>query len=638
MSGSATTTKTVDASGSIFVDSVLVGRGWSTSTVTYAFPTLVSDYSYSKYDSGFNTVTTQQKNAALFAMEKSFGGSANDGFSVEGFTNLNFTLGNSTDATFRFAESSVPGTAEVADFPGSLITSDTADDGDIWFGTAYVGTIYDMRNPVAGNYAWHTLIHELGHALGLKHAQENLVYGQMPDETNSVEFTVMSYRSYVGDTGGSYVYEEFGAPQTFMMADIAALQHMYGADYSTNSGATVYKWTPDNGNTIVNGQVAIAPGANRIFATIWDGGGKDTYDLSAYTTAVSIDLRPGEHSAFSATQLAFLGGGPNDGYARGNIFNALLFNGDLRSLIENAKGGSGADLIRGNQGVNGIAGNGGNDKIYGMDGNDTLNGGSGNDLVDGGNGNDLLIGGSGRDSLRGGNGTDTVSYANASKGVVASLATPSDNTNDAAGDTYSLIENLTGSAFTDKLVGNTGANVLTGSAGNDTLAGDAGNDTLNGGTGGDKLAGGSGVDTATYRNATAGVTVSLANIAINTGEAKGDTYSSIENLIGSSFGDKLIGNSGANKITGYTGNDTMTGGGGADIFVFAKGYGRDTITDFQNNVDDIDLRSYDFSSASSVLSKAVQVGSDVEIRIASSDVIVLKNFQKASLDAGDFLL
>lgn len=638
MSGSATTTKTVDASGSIFVDSVLVGRGWSTSTVTYAFPTLVSDYSYSKYDSGFNTVTTQQKNAALFAMEKSFGGSANDGFSVEGFTNLNFTLGNSTDATFRFAESSVPGTAEVADFPGSLITSDTADDGDIWFGTAYVGTIYDMRNPVAGNYAWHTLIHELGHALGLKHAQENLVYGQMPDETNSVEFTVMSYRSYVGDTGGSYVYEEFGAPQTFMMADIAALQHMYGADYSTNSGATVYKWTPDNGNTIVNGQVAIAPGANRIFATIWDGGGKDTYDLSAYTTDVSIDLRPGEHSAFSATQLAFLGGGPNDGYARGNIFNALLFNGDLRSLIENAKGGSGADLIRGNQGVNGIAGNGGNDKIYGMDGNDTLNGGSGNDLVDGGNGNDLLIGGSGRDSLRGGNGTDTVSYANASKGVVASLATPSDNTNDAAGDTYSLIENLTGSAFTDKLVGNTGANVLTGSAGNDTLAGDAGNDTLNGGTGGDKLAGGSGVDTATYRNATAGVTVSLANIAINTGEAKGDTYSSIENLIGSSFGDKLIGNSGANKITGYTGNDTMTGGGGADIFVFAKGYGRDTITDFQNNVDDIDLRSYDFSSASSVLSKAVQVGSDVEIRIASSDVIVLKNFQKASLDAGDFLL
>lgn len=464
MSGSATTTKTISASGSIFVDSVLVGRGWSTSTVTYAFPILVTDYSYSKYDSGFNTVTTQQKNAALFAMETSFGGSANDGFSVEGFTNLNFTAGSSANATFRFAESSVPSTAEVADFPGSLITTDTADDGDIWFGTAYVGTINDMRKPVAGNYAWHTLIHELGHALGLKHAQEDLVYGKMPDETNSIEFTVMSYRSFIGDTGGSYAYEEFGAPQTFMMADIAALQHMYGADYSTNAGTTVYKWTPGSGNTLVNGATAIAPGADRIFATVWDGGGNDTYDLSAYTTGLNIDLRPGKYSVFSAIQLAGLGGGPNDGFARGNIFNALLFKGDLRSLIENAKGGSGSDTINGNQGVNSLSGNGGTDKLFGFDGNDTLNGGLGADTLDGGNGNDTLLGGSGADILKGAAGTDTASYSDATKAVVASLIKPADNTNDAAGDTYSLIENLTGSAFGDKLFGDTAGNTLKGVA------------------------------------------------------------------------------------------------------------------------------------------------------------------------------
>jgi len=487
MSGSATPTKTVDATGSIFVDSVLVGTGWSSSTVTYAFPTLVSDYSYSKYNDGFNTITTQQKNAALFAMEKSFGGNANDGFSVEGFTNLNFTQGNSTNATFRFAESSVPSTAEVADFPGNLITSDSADDGDIWFGTAYVGTIYDMRTPVAGNYAWHTLIHELGHALGLKHAQENLVYGQMPDETNSVEFTVMSYRSYVGDTGGSYVYEEFGAPQTFMMADIAALQHMYGADYSTNSGATVYKWTPGSGDTVVNGEVAIAPGANRIFATVWDGGGNDTYDLSAYTTTLNIDLRPGKYSVFSATQLANLGGGPNDGFARGNIFNALLFKGDLRSLIENAVGGSGSDSIKGNQVANSLFGNGGTDNLYGFSGNDKLYGGSGNDTLDGSTGNDVLTGGTGADKLIGGSGSDTASYADSTRAVGASLGNPASNSNDADGDTFSSIENLTGSKFSDRLEGNSGINILKGGAGNDRLYGAVGADKLYGGTGADSF-------------------------------------------------------------------------------------------------------------------------------------------------------
>ncbi|MCR6501849.1 M10 family metallopeptidase C-terminal domain-containing protein [Shinella sp. CPCC 101442] len=638
MSGSATTTKNINATGSIFVDSLLVGKGWSASTVTYAFPTVVTDYSYSKYNSGFSTISYAQKNTALFAMETSFGGKANDGFSVEGFTNLNFTVGNSTNATFRFAQSSVPGTAEVADFPGNVINSDSADDGDIWFGTADAGTIYDLRKPVAGNYAWHTLIHELGHALGLKHAQEDLVYGKMPDATNSIEFTVMSYRTYIGDTNGYYSYEEFGAPQTFMMADIAALQHMYGADYSTNSGATVYKWTPGSGDTLVNGELAIAPGENRIFATLWDGGGNDTYDLSAYTNGVKIDLRPGEHSVFDAAQLAYLSGGPNGGFARGNIFNALLFKGDLRSLIENATGGSGNDTIRGNQAVNSISGNNGADALFGLDGNDTLNGGAGADQLDGGNGNDTLLGGAAADTLIGGAGTDTASYSNATKGVVANLATPSSNTNDAAADTYSSIENLTGTNFVDRLVGSTGDNNLRGGDGADTLDGGTGNDTLNGGTGGDTLIGGFGTDTANYSLATIGVTASLANAGVNTNEASGDTYSSIENLFGSAFGDKLIGNAGLNRIAGYTGNDTLTGGSAGDIFVFASGYGRDTITDFQNNVDDIDLQSYNFSSASSVLSKAVQVGADLEIRLSSVDVLILKQFTKASLDATDLIL
>lgn len=237
----------------------------------------------------------------------------------------------------------------------------------------------------------------------------------------------MTYRGYIGADEG-YYYEQFGAPQTFMMADIAALQEMYGADFTTNAGNTVYKWTPGSGTTFVNGGAGISPGANRIFATIWDGGGNDTYDLSAYTNALKIDLRPGSASTFSIDQLAWLGGGPNGGFAAGNIFNALLYHGDARSLIENVKGGSSGDSIMGNQAANVLWGYGGNDRLNGDTGNDTLYGGSGSDRIYGGKGNDKLYGESGNDllyaaagadRLNGGSGSDSFTFKALSDSTVA---------------------------------------------------------------------------------------------------------------------------------------------------------------------------------------------------------------------------
>ena len=112
----------------------------------------------------------------------------------------------------------------------------------------------------------------------------------------------------------------------------------------------------------------LAPGngaggsANRIFETIWDGNGVDTYDLSNYTTAVTINLNPGASSITSTTQLAYLGNGH---YAAGNIYNAYLFNGDARSYIDNAIGGSGNDIIIGNAIANTLNGGGGNDTLTG---------------------------------------------------------------------------------------------------------------------------------------------------------------------------------------------------------------------------------------------------------------------------------
>ncbi|AFL50028.1 serralysin [Sinorhizobium fredii] len=421
MSGTGKTVKTLKTTGNTLIDGVLSGYAW-TGTITYAFPTSRSSYSYSgEKDNGFAAVSQAQINAALFAMEQSFGSAANDGFSVEGFTNANFTSGGASSATVRFAQSNEPDTAW-AYLPGGY-----AQAGDIWFGTTYAGTVADNRKPVAGNYAWHTLLHELGHALGLKHGHEvEGAFKALPSQYDSIEYSIMTYRGYVGGSG--YYYEQYGAPQTFMMADIAALQEMYGADFTTNSGDTVYKWTPGSGATLVNGAVGIAPGANRIFATIWDGGGNDTYDLSAYATGLKIDLRPGKASTFSIDQLAWLGGGSNKGFAAGNIFNALLYHGDARSLIENVKGGSAGDTITGNQAANALWGYSGNDVLSGESGNDSLYGGAGADKVYGGNGNDalyaesnndVLYGGSGADKLTGGSGADTFQFKASSESTVA---------------------------------------------------------------------------------------------------------------------------------------------------------------------------------------------------------------------------
>jgi len=120
--------------------------------------------------------------------------------------------------------------------------------------------------------------------------------------------------------------------------------------------------------------------------------------------------------------------------------------------------------------------------------------------------------------------------------------------------------------------GGSGADNILGSAGPDTLQGNGGDDTLEGGGGADRLDGGSGFDIASYAGASAGVTANLANPAANTGDAAGDTYLSIEGLLGSDHADLLVGDDGPNLLRGGGGNDTLVGGLGADTLIGGAGF------------------------------------------------------------------
>ena len=168
------------------------------------------------------------------------------------------------------------------------------------------------------------------------------------------------------------------------------------------------------------------------------------------------------------------------------------------------------------------------------------------DTLSGLDGADILVGGAGADTLNGGAAQDFASYETSSSGLTADLLTTANNTGDAAGDTYISIERLRGSDF------------------NDVLRGDNVNNFLEGGLGADTLDGRGGSDYASYILAGAAVTASLANQGLNTGEAAGDTYTSIEGLVGSDFDDTLLGNANNNFFRGNGGADVIDGGGGTD--------------------------------------------------------------------------
>ena len=109
-----------------------------------------------------------------------------------------------------------------------------------------------------------------------------------------------------------------------------------------------------------------------------------------------------------------------------------------------------------------------------------------------------------------------------------------------------------------------------------------------------------------------------------------------DDIEGHGGNDRLFGGAGNDTLDGGRGNDILTGGAGADLFEFDRGDGRDTITDFRNGEDRIEIDDLNGAAIQSLINGARQVGNDVVITISSGSSITLQNFQLADLDLSDF--
>ena len=289
-------------------------------TADYVF---ANDDERARYLTGFTTFSADQRAAVHKVLEI-----------ISQLTNLSFVeITNPGAADIRFGNTSMW-------LDGAI--NFRAQPGDV--GPRRINDVFISNYPTRSNtdttiggYGLTSLLHEIGHALGLKHPHE----GSPSSLSVTRELSVMSN----GDT-------PYGAPSLYgstpLVFDVAALQSMYGANAAWNNTDTEYIFNPNPNNSIASGglhPLVIFRGQRR---AIWDGGGTDKLWADNYTTRVEIDLRGGMLSSVGGIRNIAIAEGVQIEQAVGGTASDLLVGNDAPN---NLKGGLGADVLEGGQGA-----------------------------------------------------------------------------------------------------------------------------------------------------------------------------------------------------------------------------------------------------------------------------------------------
>ncbi|MFJ7798405.1 matrixin family metalloprotease [Pseudomonas sp. NPDC096950] len=599
------------------VDSLLSGTYWQGSinggptNLTYSFMFASTSYFATNYSAdneykAMYDLSLDQRGGIIRALA-----------SWSSVANINFT--QTTDNISNVGDLRFGGYADMGDQAAAwaYTPSSRPNGGDVWIG--------DPANEfsINGSYDYMTYIHEIGHAIGLKHpfSANSLNTTILDPSLDDVRYTVMSYNN-------NYSYQ----PTTPMLLDIVAIQALYGANTQWHAGDNVYSWNY----------------YDKIFETIWDSGGTDTIDASNQLNSVNLDLNEG---AFSSIGVYF------EQHTGGTVNN---FNSGLAiaygTKIENAIGSTFNDVLKGNALNNVLDGREGVDTMYGGAGNDTyyvdnrddvvvetgtsateidsvfstvtynlvssanvenltlltnanINayGNASNNVITGNAGNNILDGDTGADTLIGGAGNDTYVVDNLGDVIseTSTLATEIDTVRASLSWTLGAnLENLeltgtgtinaTGNSQDNVLTGNNADNILNGMGGLDTLIGGAGDDSYIIDQAGElnlvKEIASQGFDTLiltydvasnTLIDLTSSALGNFENVTLNGAGAFDVLGNNQDNiLVGNAFANNLQGGAGNDVLDGGAGSDTLSGGTGNDIY-FVSGLD-DTVVELAN--------------------------------------------------------